>query len=117
MKKCINLIAISCLLLLHTATAQDDQESTAPATPRWVSEKGYWIVESNVNTPKQYTVRFYNNDHVVVYTEKIQGVVLRLNRRKVKMNLKRVLETAILAWEKQPRAKENQGWVASALHQ
>lgn len=116
MKKRVNLIVISCLLLLHTAIAQDDQHSTAPAAPRWISEKGYWVVESNANMPKQFTVRFYNNDHVMVYTEKVQGVQLRLQRRKIKMNLKRVLEASILAWEKQHQPKENQGWVVSALY-
>jgi hypothetical protein len=53
----------------------------------------------------------------MVYKEQVQGVLLKLEKRKVKMHLKRVLETAILAWEKQHQAKENEGWVINAVQQ
>ncbi|AXY76805.1 hypothetical protein D3H65_23650 [Paraflavitalea soli] len=116
MKKCLNLLVLTCLLMGSTAAfAQNEEDTPAPATPRWVSEKGYWVVESNVHVPKQYTVRFYNNDQVMVYKEEVQGVVLKLQRRRVKMNLKKVLETAVLAWEKQRQTKENEGWVYNAI--
>lgn len=117
MKKCVNVfIAITCLLMLHiTALAQDDEITAAPAIPRWVSEKGYWVVESNIKIPRQYTIRFYNNDQVMVYKEQVQGVILKLQKRSVKMNLKRVLETAVLAWEKQHQVKENEGWVVNSI--
>lgn len=117
MKKCISLfIVVACLLIGHTAAiAQDDETTNAPVAPRWVSEKGYWVVESNIKVPKQYVVRFYNNDHVMVYKEQVQGIVLRLNKRKVKMNLKRVLDASIVAWEKQHESKENEGWVVNAI--
>lgn len=120
MKKYFNLLAVLAILLMSQATAfaQDEETSsstTAPATPRWVSEKGYWIVESNIHVPKQYTVRFYNNDQVMIYKEEIKGVALKVETRKVKMHLKRVLETALAAWSKQQQAKENEGWVANAI--
>lgn len=117
MKKCLNLlIVLACLLIGSTvALAQDEETSTAPATPRWVSEKGYWVVESNVKIPKQYTIRFYNNDQLMVYQEQVQGIVLKLQKRSVKMNLKKVLEAAVLAWEKQRQPKENEGWVVNAI--
>lgn len=117
MKKCVNVfLVITCLLMLHvTALAQDDEITAAPVTPRWVSEKGYWVVESNVHIPKQYTIRFYNNDQVMVYKEQVQGIILKLQKRRVKMNLRRVLETAVLAWEKQRQVKENEGWVVNAI--
>ncbi|MBO9564731.1 MAG: hypothetical protein J7621_18275 [Niastella sp.] len=117
MKKRANqLIAIICLMMMHaTVFAQDDQPTGGPTVPRYVSEKGYWVAESNINVPKQYTIHFYNNDHVEVYKEKVEGVVLKLQRRKVKMNLKKVLETAVVAWEKQRQTKENEGWVVNAI--
>lgn len=117
MKKRANqFIAIISMLMIHVAAfAQDDQPTGGPVTPRWVSEKGYWVVESNIHVPKQYTIHFYNNEHVMVYKEKVEGVVLKLQKRKVKMNLRRVLETAVLAWEKQPQPKENEGWVVNAI--
>lgn len=113
MKKSIKQIfVIASLLILGTAAvAQEETTNTTPVTPRWVSEKGYWVAESNVNIPKQYTVRFYNNDHVMVYSEKIEGVVLKLDRTKVKMHLKKVLESSVVAWEVKRKASENEGWV------
>lgn len=111
------LLLAACLLTAGTVWAQEQETATAAplSTPRWASEKGYWIVESNIHTPRQYTIRFYNNDQVLVYKEKVQGQTLKLSRKKVKMNLKKVLETAILAWEKQPQLKENEGWVSNGL--
>jgi hypothetical protein len=47
MKKCINLFfVIACLLILRIAVlAQEEQITTAAnPTPRWVSEKGFWVV-------------------------------------------------------------------------
>ncbi len=116
MKKCLNLLVLACLLLAGTAAfAQEEEVTPAPVAPRWVSEKGYWVVESNIHVPKQYTVRFYNNDQVMVYKEQVQGIVLKLERRRVKMNLRKVLEAAVLAWEKQRQTKENEGWVVNAI--
>lgn len=116
MKKCLKLLVLACLLIGSTAAfAQEEEATSAPVTPRWVSEKGYWVVESNVHVPKQYTVRFYNNDQVMVYQEQVQGVVLKLEKRRVKMNLKKVLEAAVVAWEKQRQPKENEGWVYNAI--
>jgi hypothetical protein len=72
------------------------EESKHPRSiPRWISDKGYWVAESNVHTPTQCTIRFYNNDHVMVYSEKVEGIKLKLQKRKVKMNLKKVLESSI----------------------
>lgn len=117
MKKSINqTIAVICLLLMYNAVlAQHEQPTGAPAAPRWVSDKGYWMVASNVNVPKQYTIHFYNNHHVEVYKERVEGVVLKLHKRKVKMRLRRALETAVVAWEKQRQPKEDAGWVAKAI--
>jgi hypothetical protein len=118
MKKSIKqFLAIASLLMLGTiAVAQEEPTATTPTAPRWVSEKGYWVVESNVNSPKQCTIRFYNNEHVLVYSEKVEGVVLKLEKTKVKMHLKKVLESSVIAWEAKRKASENEGWVINAGH-
>lgn len=75
-------------------------------TPRWVSDQGYWVAESNTKQPLEHIIRFYNNDDVLVYQEKLSGVKLKLERRKVRMKLKAVLETAVTAWQQQKSGNE-----------
>lgn len=113
MKKFRSFFAtVICLLLtMSHVIAQDKEEIPDTSTPRWVSAKGYWVVESNVRAPGKYTVRFYNNDQVQVYQEKLEGVSLRFHKRKTKMLLKQALETSISNWEKQQVSRENEGWV------
>jgi len=115
MKQTIIVLVVLAATLFGNATFAQD-EAPVSSTPRWVSEKGYWVAETNIHTPKKSIVRFYNNDHVLVYSEKVEGVVLKLQRRKVKMNLKKVLETSLIAWEAKQKASENEGWVANTLN-
>ncbi len=68
--------------------------------PRWVSEKGYWVIESNINSPVNHIIRFYNNENELLYQETLTGVKMNAGKRKVKMKLKKVLESSFLAWEK-----------------
>ena len=99
-------------LSMHAAVfSQNNQHST----PRWVSDKGWWVVESNIHTPKQNIVYFYNNDGILVYKEKIEGLRLNPAKRIIKMELKQVLETSVLAWEKQHQPKENESLVVNRL--
>ncbi len=85
------------------ATRAQDEEAVAPpvqhSTPRWVSSKGYWVVESNPSDPKHACVYFYTNVNVLVYKETIDGAPLALNRTRTKMQLKKVLESLISSWE------------------
>ena len=99
-------------LLLHTAVIA--QNKTRPV-PEYASQKGYWMVESNIHSPKQHIVYFYNNDGVMVYKEKLEGVRLNPEKRKVKMQLKQVLETTVVAWEKERRVLENETLVFNCL--
>lgn len=50
-------------LLMQTAVFAQDNTGVSP---EWVSEKGWWMVESNIHSPKQHTVYFYNNVGVLV---------------------------------------------------
>ena len=78
---------------------QNKEQSNTSRSPRWVSEKGYWVVESNIKTPKNSIVYFYTNDQKLVYTEKINGMVLNTSKRKTRMKLKKVLDKVVNAWE------------------
>ena len=68
--------------------------------PSWVSDKGYWIVESSHASPLDHVISFYNNANTLVYAEKVSGVKLNADKKRVKMKLKKILETAVLAYEK-----------------
>ena len=84
-------------------------------TPRWVSQKGFWQIQSNINTPDKNIVYFYNNENVLVYKENVDGVVFDLQKKRVKMRLKRALETAILAWNRDRMFQDKQQWISLLL--
>ncbi|MBK7099651.1 MAG: hypothetical protein IPH58_16775 [Sphingobacteriales bacterium] len=67
-------------------------------SPSWVSKLGYWVIETNIHTPEHSIIRFYDNTHVMVYQETITGVVLNIKKRKIKIQLKKMLEQAIEAY-------------------
>lgn len=113
MKQQFKTWGIAALLGLISLAAFSQEPDSA--IPRWVSGKGYWIVESNINTPLRHTIRFYNNDHVLLYRENLEGVKLDPAKRKVKMKLKKVLEAAVLAWEKKKVPEENKDYVMAIL--
>lgn len=94
-----------------TLLAQDKK----PVPPAWASDKGWWMIESNIHSPKKSIVYFYNNDGTLVYKEKVEGMRVNAAKKKTRIHLKQVLETSVLAWEKQHRFLENQAWVTNTL--
>ena len=115
MKK-IFLAAAFTLLLLSTSFAQsEEQETSAYPTPKWVSANGYWVVESNINTPDKNILYFYNNNNVLVYKEKADGIVINLKKRRVKMCLKKVLEQSIIAYNQNYSMVENEMLVVNMI--
>lgn len=84
-------------------------------TPKWVSDKGYWVIESNVHTPKNNVVYFYTLNNELVYKERIDGMKIKVNKAKVCMKLKAALEGAVTVWETTHTAKENETLIAVAL--
>jgi len=86
-------LLVAIFTLSYFVAPAQEQKHTGP---KWISQKGYWVVEGNVKTPLTNTIRFYDNDDELLYTEKLDGVKLNINRRKVRMKLKQVLESAIL---------------------
>ncbi|RYZ29299.1 MAG: hypothetical protein EOO10_06735 [Chitinophagaceae bacterium] len=91
------LITVFSLLFSNPINAQDDEPK--PETPKWLSNVGYWVVESNKKTPKDAIVYFYNNENMLVYKEEIRNQKLKLNRKKTLLRLKSALEEAVIAYE------------------
>src|SRR4051812_7514136 len=76
-------------------------------TPAWVSDNGYWVVEKNLHTPRQCTVRFYNNANTLIGVKKITGLKLKLNRKKTKFQLKSMLEAELLQWASTQKSEKS----------
>jgi hypothetical protein len=111
-------ILLSALLTTTLVSiAQDEAQPVPQSIPRWISEKGYWVIESNVKTPFNSIIHFYNNDNVLVYRERVEGVRINLNRTRTKMRLKKILEQSILAWQKDHLPKQDEQWDARAFRE
>lgn len=85
-------------LALMAQTLPAKKEKSRPRLPAWVSDKGYWVLESNINTPGSHTVLFYDNNNKLMYRETINGVKLNPESRRTKMKLKKALENSALSW-------------------
>jgi hypothetical protein len=94
-KKIQQYMAAGIFSFISLIAAGQDQ----PEKPSWVTDKGYWVVESNIHTPLQHSIRFYNNENVLIGRKELSGVKLDTRKRKVKLMLKEVLESSLLAWE------------------
>lgn len=103
--KKITLLALV-TFIASIAMAQDVVTYDEPRPVKWVSEKGFWNIESNVKTRKTSIVRFYDNNQHLVYTEKVEGVVLNIKKKKTLMHLKTVLDNVVDDWEKNGEVKD-----------
>jgi len=106
---------LSLVSLVAFGQVRESKEISAPKFPRWVSDKGYWVVESNINFPMNHIIRFYNADNVLVYKETLSGVKLNPERTKIKMKLKKVLESSVVTWQKVKKGNEEMALVKSVL--
>ena len=115
MKKLILASVVVVLTTLSIRAFAQDDEQAGPRPAKWISEKGYWVVESNVHTPYHSVLHFFNNDNVEVYKEEVNGVKINLEKKRTKMQLKKILEQSIVAWDKDHLPKANEQWVVNAL--
>ncbi|MEO8402941.1 MAG: hypothetical protein ABI480_00040 [Chitinophagaceae bacterium] len=115
MKKNLTTIIATLILVFISVAghAQDEQVSTPKA--KWISDKGFWVVEGNVNNALEHTLHFYNNNKVEIYKETVSGVKLKLNKRKTLMQMKSVLENAVIAWEQKQPLNENGKYFIAAI--
>ena len=98
------------MLALLSLRSEAQQKSSLP---NWVSEKGYWVIESRLDDRMNHRIWFYNNQHVLVYQETVTGTRLNPSHRKLRMKLKRILEVAILASERNDNFPREQGLLSS----
>ncbi|MGH2564523.1 MAG: hypothetical protein ACRDE5_08420 [Ginsengibacter sp.] len=113
MKQQAKKIIAIVILCLAINTTYSQQKSSI--TPGWVSDKGYWVVESNIHNSKNHIVRFYNNEDQLIYIENLTGTKLNTDKRKVKMKLKKALETAMNLYEQHKEASEIKSYVVKIL--
>jgi hypothetical protein len=66
------------------------------------------VIESNVKTPKQSVIYFYNNLNQVLYKETVMGKKLKVNRPRVNRRLNAVLEQSLMAWQNNRQMKDEQ---------
>lgn len=88
------IIIAGFILWLSTVLPVAAQKSIYPI-PRWVSDKGYWVVQKDTDSCIVY---FYNNDNQLVYRERVRSR-LHVDRKRTKIWLTKELEQAVTAWE------------------
>ena len=90
-------------------------KTTSGNAPKWVAANGYWVIETNINSPKLNTIYFYNNSDNLVYKEKVDGIVINLKKRRVKMDLKKVLNQSVIAYNNTKKVAENEMLVVNLI--
>ena len=96
------LVATAVTFFSFTSKAQNQNDDTPVKRPRWYSEKGYWVVESTLQSPENATVYFYTNANQLIYSEKVTGTVLNTRKHRVLVKLKRATEKVMGEWESKP---------------
>jgi hypothetical protein len=84
---CCSFITIF-IVVLTTASAQD-------LTSR---QDSYWVIESNLKTPKNSIVYFYNGKSELMYKQTISGKKINATRAKVQRKLNELLNEVNIAW-------------------
>lgn len=79
--------------------------ASAYAQDRIPMPEPYWVIESNVKTPKHSVVFFYSTNHDVMYKETIDGKKLNINRPRIRRLLNRSLKEVTLAWKTDKQMK------------
>ena len=100
------VLVVAMLTITGFAFAQKENSNSGANSPSWVSDKGFWIIETNVKTPKSSIVYFYNNDRQLIYSERVEGRKLKVKRKRTLVQLKNALDKVIYAWEKHGEVKD-----------
>lgn len=110
-----SVASLALFTLVSSILFAQENDGTTHSTPGWISDKGYWVIESNIKMPDTSVIHFYNNKNLEVYTEKLQGITLNLKKRKTLMGLKKVLDRSLIAWEQSHRSKDDAQLVSNIL--
>ena len=111
MKQQLKKRMIAFIIVLVSITASSQTTANAP----WTPENGYWVVEQKIHNRFNHIVRFYNDDHQLIYTETLSNVKMNPDKKKTKMKLKKALEDSLVRWEKNKSPETNKGYVVAAL--
>ena len=100
---CLTAMLFTCGLLLSAREPSHHSTHSDPgvALPAWISDQGYWVLETHRHQRRQSQVHFYDNNNRLIASTTIVNRRLNTHRRKVKMELKCMLEASILAWKNQ----------------
>jgi hypothetical protein len=98
-KKVRTLMLMLVFSAVSIAAVSQETSRAAKNPPRWLSDKGYWVIVGNVKTPKTNEIHFYNNANILIYSEKLTGVRLNPKNYRTCMRLKEVLDKSIIAYE------------------
>ncbi len=99
---CAAIIAFSFIYSIgFSQNNTDDNKFTQHKIPTWASDKGYWIVEDNVHQPLSHIVRFYTNENTMTGSITVTGSKLNIKKKKVKMQLKAMMESSVHDWAMQ----------------
>jgi hypothetical protein len=102
MKKNLVAIVISILLTLTSTASFSEGGSSRNGrpVPAWTPKKGFWIIESSLNNPREHTIYFYKDNKMMVYKERVHGYTIDVTKRKIKMRLKKLLGKKLKIYEK-----------------
>ncbi len=109
------ILTVAMAILSSTAMAQQNV-LTKSAVSKLVNDKGYWVIESNIKTPKTSVVHFYTIDDTLMYSEKVEGIKLDIKKRKTVTLLNQALLQTLLVWHKEKIQKQNEQLVKNILH-
>jgi len=56
-------------ILFSLITFNTSAQNPTSKIPRWVSDKGYRVVECNINSPMDHMIRFYYNENELLCKE------------------------------------------------
>ena len=105
----------SWLILLTIVFISFSASSQATIAAPWAPDHGYWVVEQNINDRFHHIIRFYNDDHQLIYMETLNNVKMNLNNQRIKMKLKKALEESLARWEKNKSPETDKGYVVAVL--
>jgi len=58
--------------------------------------KGTWVIESNVNSPKDQLIKFYNSRQELIYQEEVKNKRIRIEKERVRRSLDKALNYALV---------------------
>jgi hypothetical protein len=56
---------------------------------------GTWVVESNISSPKDQVIKFYNSKLELIYEERVSNRKIRYEKERIKKALNKTLEIAL----------------------